>query len=376
MAEAGVNVPLLLRTVQTLRERFAVLRDLGPVAAVMEEWPRDPDQTAAPHSASPEDRLPFEVEGPPLRRTLGSVVDRDGRMDRVRYVWFGSDWPAISRITRLCRDANGFVPFVRRKYGLPENCGTTNAVARWIWTVFELAETSPPFTVLTLGGFSKEVFRWHDSGCGITESAIKAAGEGNPLLQIAGLFTGHGTFHPPRYWQLDDLVEASITVMDLIEVAIPSLAEEGGKGDPDADEGPEDTTRKGGRRRKRTAEGLNVDQWVAAMAAGDPSFRHLSEKQAQAYGDHLFAARTIGTCEIWTQMKAQLEAEKREAAERAEAELADRLGEDEDGNGLRLSSTKHGTGKQRATRKDLEHEREVAAFLRSKGEQPRKKQSE
>jgi hypothetical protein len=75
---------------------------------------------------------------------------------------------------------------------------------------------------------------------------------------------------------------------------------------------------------------------------------------------------------MWIQIKGQLEAEKREAADRAEAELADRRGEDEDGNGLRQSSTKHGAGKQRTNREDKEHERNVAAFLRSKGEQPRK----
>lgn len=381
MAGDGVNVPLLLRTAQTLRERFAVLRDLGPVVAVMEEDSRDqpPREESKPARDNPEE-LPFSVgEGPPPRRSLSAVLERGGRIEGTRRVWFGAENSALSRILRLCRDSNGFVPFVRREYGLPPDCGTTNPACRWIWTVFELAETRPPFTVLALGGGMGEVFRCGEFGCSVTESFIAAAEMSaagcNPFFDMVR----QQKFYPQRYWQLDDLVEASIAVMDLIEVAIPSLAEgaqaaasgstaEGpAKAGPDPEEGSEDTTRTVGRRRKRTAEGLSVDQWVAAMAAGDPSFRHLSEKQAEAYGGRSFAARTIGTCEIWIQMKAQLEAEKREVAERAEAELADRHGEDEDGNGLRQSSTKHGTGKQRATRKDLEHERDVAAFLRSKG---------
>jgi hypothetical protein len=75
-------------------------------------------------------------------------------------------------------------------------------------------------------------------------------------------------------------------------------------------------------------------------------------------------------------MKAQVEAEASEKAERAEAELADLRSEDEGIGGLRRSSTKYGVGKQRTTRKELEHERDVADFLRSKGGQPEKKRAE
>lgn len=388
MASDALRVPLLLRTVQTLRERFAALRDLGPVVAVMEETPRGPSE--GPNSnPGPPDELPFAVgDGQPPRRRLGAVVERDGQIAATRSLWFCAEDPTVSRILRLCRDANGFVPFVRRNYGLAPDCGTTNPQCRWIWTVFELAEIRPPFTVLALGGMG-EVFRSGDSGFSVAESFITAAEKSPGTIDPFFEMVRHQTFRPQRYWQLDDLAEASITVMDLIEVAIPSLAGSDGtqaadngstseglaETAPPADEGSEDTTRTGGRRHKRTVEGLSVNQWVAAMAAGDPSFRHLSEKQAEAYGSRQFAARTIGTCEIWIQMKAQLEAEKREAAERAEAELADRQGEDEDANGLRLSSTKHGTGKQRISREDLKHEREVDAFLRSKGGQPDKKRA-
>jgi hypothetical protein len=128
-----------------------------------------------------------------------------------------------------------------------------------------------------------------------------------------------------------------------------------------------------GRKHKRTVEDLNVGQWVAAMAAKDPSFRHLSQKAAAKLGP--FSARTIGKCELWIQMKAGIEAEAREAADKAAAELEDRDGQDEDANGLRRSSTKHGIGFQRVTPKDLKHERDVDAFFRAKGESARRKRA-
>jgi hypothetical protein len=108
------------------------------------------------------------------------------------------------------------------------------------------------------------------------------------------------------------------------------------------------------------------------MAAADPSFRHLSQKEAEKMGP--FAARTIGTCELWIQMKADLEAEAAEKAKRAKAELEDRLGEDDVG-GFRQSSTKHGTGFQRATREDAKHERAVEDFLRSQAGRPTNKRA-
>jgi hypothetical protein len=130
---------------------------------------------------------------------------------------------------------------------------------------------------------------------------------------------------------------------------------------------------KGGRKHKRTVEGLNVNEWVAAMAARDPSFRYLSQRAAAELGP--FSASGIGICELWIQMKTMVQNEALEAAERAKAELEDRRGEDEDVGGFRRSSTKHGVGIQRPTAGDLKDEREAAAFLRSKSGQTHKKRA-
>lgn len=121
-----------------------------------------------------------------------------------------------------------------------------------------------------------------------------------------------------------------------------------------------------GRKRKRTVEGMDVHQWLMAMAVKDPSIRYLSEREAKELGP--FSARGIGLSWVWKQWKRDLKAEAAEAAERAAAELANRYGEDEDAGGLRLSSTKHGIGIQRATAEDLEHERKVEDFLAKAGQ--------
>jgi hypothetical protein len=128
---------------------------------------------------------------------------------------------------------------------------------------------------------------------------------------------------------------------------------------------------KGGRRHKRTVEGLKVDQWVAAMAAANPSFRYFSQREAAKLGP--FSARCIGTCELWIQMKTMVRNEAREAAERAKDELANRYGEDEAVGGFRQSSTKHGIGIQRPTTEELENRRDAKDFLRSRARQSGKK---
>lgn len=256
MACADNRVPLLLRTAHTLRERFAALRPMGPMPAVMEEGPSDHhpnrDENGRP-------LLPFSVgDGFDLRWHGGANADSEGRPNLRRGVWlYGNrDGDGVGRLLRVCRDANGFVPLVRRKYGLPEKCGTTNAVYRWAWTVFELAEAEPPFTVLTLGRV-RGVFRCTEpQGFAVPERDIR---EGSPF---------RWTYGPPRYWQLDDFAEASIAVMDMIEVAIPSLDGEPEEEQPAGNEGPtaeggdedsEDTTKRNRRPRGPTTDERLVD---------------------------------------------------------------------------------------------------------------------
>ncbi len=88
MAEASVNGPLLLRTVQALRERFAALRSAGRVFAVMQESPRGGE---TPKDPKPKDSgleiPPFDTwEKSTLRWRGGSIVERGDRRDKDRAV--------------------------------------------------------------------------------------------------------------------------------------------------------------------------------------------------------------------------------------------------------------------------------------------------
>jgi hypothetical protein len=168
-------------------------------------------------------------------------------------------------------DASGFVSFVRRKYGLPEKVGASQPRTRWLWTVFELAEAEPAYTALSLG-IEGSVFRVTESAGRLgdrgmvadrflKEAEEKAKAHPGWKSMYAGL-----TFLPQRYWHLPDLVEASIAVVDMIEVAIPSLTEEPEEETPaggeepateGGDEGSEDTTKADrGRRGPTTDERL------------------------------------------------------------------------------------------------------------------------
>lgn len=368
MSCADNRVPLLLRTAQTLRERFAALRPMGPMPAVMEEGPGDHhpnrDENGRP-------LLPFSVgDGFDLRWHGGANVDSEGRPNLRRGVWlYGNrDRDGVGRLLQVCRDANGFVPLVRRKYGLPEKCGTTNAIYRWAWTVFELAEAEPPFTVLTLGRV-RGVFRCTEpQGFAVPERDIR---EGCPF---------RWTYGPPRYWQLDDFAEASIAVMDMIEVAIPSLDGEPEKERPAGNEGPtaeggdegsEDTTnRKRKGRPPKLLAGMTIDDWIGVLLSKDPNRRWHYSELAEELKCGESTARTnqryIDHIEAWETRDAAKAAAK---AKQAEDELASLYAEDEDGHGFRVSATKSGIGHQRLPpnelAKQLEHEAEVAKILAS-----------
>ena len=120
--------------------------------------------------------------------------------------------------------------------------------------------------------------------------------------------------------------------------------------------------RQRGRSRKRTVDNLDVHQWIAAQIVKDPGFRHLSQREAAKLSEGLFSARAIGTSPVWREMKRQLALEIREAGERASEEFEGRLGEDEDGHGMRVGR-KHALGRQRVSKKDRERYRAADAFI-------------
>ena len=216
--------PLLSRTALTLRGRFEALRPRGPIPALMAETPRG---HPLPSSDGQPPALPIcdPVGMPDARWIGGGLVGPEAAATVAREVWLAGDPDAGWAFLRVCRDANGFVQFLRHHCGLPEECGTRDEQSRWIWTVFEAAEREIPFTLLRLDGGG--VFRSNSGGYRAPEEQIAEAAKlpdspGDFVLSLL-----RQEFDPTRYWQLADLIEASITLMDVIEVAISS-SQDGG----------------------------------------------------------------------------------------------------------------------------------------------------
>lgn len=357
---------LLDRTLASIRSNFESLRRFDPIPALMAESP--PGHREEFGSGKSPVPPVSAFSHPNCRRLVSSSILEDGKPVLGRDLWVVASEPSVDRLKLAAEAAAGFTTVLRESVGIPKS-RADSALNHWFWTVFEVAAANPPYSVLRLKGGG--VFRMAVGGIvQASESELEAFNKrGAPSDPLEAAFLCR-PYSPVRYWELKDFVEASLWALDLVAVALPAVIERE-RGNPETSrEALLETveTPKTGRGHKRTVDGLNVDQWVAAMVAGDRGFRHLSQREAAELGT--FSARTIGESPIWKQMKADLETEAREKAERAEAELEDRQSEDEDANGLRPSSTKSGTGRQRTAPEDLEHERSVKAFLRSKGDKP------
>ena len=212
---------LLARTAQTLRGRFETLRLGGAIPALMAETPRE---HPLPLRSDSGPRLPiFEWKYQPAPRWVcGAMVILDRQHVANRDVWLGAELNVGQAIRRVCREAASFVPFIRRHCGLPEECGTNDLEAIWIWTVLELAAVGVPGSLLKLDG--RGVFRCAGSVVRATECDLARAALIPPTADDLVSQFLRMDFDPTRYWQLEDLVEASIQVMDVVEVAIASGA--------------------------------------------------------------------------------------------------------------------------------------------------------
>jgi hypothetical protein len=178
-----------------------------------------------PHQGDSGFTLPiFKWKYPPQPQWVcGSMKTLDGRHVANRDIWLGVELNASQAIRRVCREAARFAQFIRRHCGLPEDCGTSDLEATWDWTVLELAAVGVPGSLLRLeeGG----VFRCADDGVvWATEDELARAESIPPTANDLWSQIMRRNFDPTRYWLLEDLVEASVQVMDIVEVAIASGA--------------------------------------------------------------------------------------------------------------------------------------------------------
>lgn len=337
---ADPNPALLARTARTLRERFEALRPIAPISAILAESPLGHSHARTGPGNMPE--IPFETHKRCKPRWCGgSMVICDGQSTNSKELWVCCDAREWERISEICKAANPFVPLIRRTHGLPPDCGTTDPLNRWIWTVFSLAEVRVPYSLLALenGG----AFRFSESGGFISPEATLESVNENPTDFAAAILSAQ-TWSPVRYRQLADLIEASIMVMDLVEVAIVDGQT---AASPQPSEPPEPTAKKkGGRPHKRTVEGLDCNQWLAAVFAKNPADSQLSDAQLSKLSREQgpgWSASAIRQSDVRI---AQRNMDKAAAQEEYKARAADT--EEELGmNGIRLSKRKTATGQQR-----------------------------
>lgn len=205
---------LLARSLQTMRGRFESLRPDGPIQALMADAPSG-------YQIADRGGLPaaYWFGGQKPCRIWHSGVEKDDGPAITRSVWLIGEHSAVDRFERACVDAAGFAPAVRQHFGLPRLLGPYNAQSRWVWTVFELAERGVAFCPLRLVKnavfVAAETAPYIKAPEALVARAKASADPEGPDQILSAL-----EFAPARYWELSDLIEASVMAMDLAEVAI------------------------------------------------------------------------------------------------------------------------------------------------------------
>lgn len=205
---------LLARSLQTMRGRFESLRAGGPIPALMAEAP--PGHEVAGKGKTPPG---FSFGGRKPAMTRASTFLRDGQPTLFRWVWLMGEPAAVDKLNRACVDAAGFAPAIRAHSGLPRDSGAPKPEDQWTWTVFELAERGIPFSPLHLVNravvVATEAAPYMKAPQALVAHAKASPGHDGPDPMLSAL-----EFGPTRYWELADLVEASLMALDLFEVAV------------------------------------------------------------------------------------------------------------------------------------------------------------
>jgi hypothetical protein len=127
---------------------------------------------------------------------------------------------------------------------------------------------------------------------------------------------------------------------------------------------------KRGRPPKTTPEGWSCGQWLAATFAKHPEYRFKSDPELSELSEQMGRKFSSSAIRVSKVRKAQRARDLAEAEQKARV-AADDLGEDFGANGLRISTRKSGTGRQRrkkpgdqaAERADRAHDAAAKEFL-------------
>jgi len=270
-----ISPQLTARSLATLRGRFEALRGFGPMPAVMAEVPAGCD---------PEFKLSGGLPRPPIRHLdrddlhyLGGAavlcpdLVRDPLSAPVRHVWVACDPSAIDRLRHAFAAAARFAGGARALASLAAESGAGGDEPEWLWTLFEVAEKDLSSTPLRLRSGRVTVASGELHFAAHQVAAVRA----NPDRQD---FMAKGIRRaapaPTRYWEIDDVVEASLQLLDIAEAgALVPISTTAGKATPS--EGS--PSKRGGRPRKRFG-GLDLSEALIVLAKRDHQVAHMAAK--------------------------------------------------------------------------------------------------
>jgi len=207
------------------------------------------------------------------------------------------------------------------------------------------------------------------------ETQIAAARASPPGENFAALALRDVKTDPTRYWKIDDMVEALVQLLDIVELRVTQpalrLSEEPAAAVPTK-------ARRGGRGKVRI-RGQTLDEALATLASRDrrvieSKAAELVELLEESFGETC-SVRTIQQNDTYRNWGKLLEEARMASASELKGEQdGSPSGDGRDRYDLgadRLESTRPGrtatAGRQRQTRKEIEDERETRAFLAQAG---------
>lgn len=273
---------LLLRTVDSLRSNFESLRRFDPIPALMAESPPGHTKDFVISRGCPTPPVhPWGASG--VRWLGGSTVFEDEKPVASRNLWAAGPRSATTRLTLAAEASAGFAPILRETVGISKYSRASSPRDQWLWTVFEVAAAEPPYSVLRLKGGG--VFRMADGGVvRALESQLEEIGTDGPPAESLAAALLQRDFSPVRYWELKDVVEASLWALDLVAVALPAAIdrERGREGAPAAN--------RLGEPEGATPRGLTTCERLRMLHTEDPDFaesatvRELADKIKRSTG--------------------------------------------------------------------------------------------
>jgi hypothetical protein len=368
--------PLFFPNLTSLRSRLEALRHGPPMPGLMAEVPAGHVSPFDERVKTPE-QIVAHLSPSKARELVGAAVLLPGQpvgelSAARRFVWVAGKSVRVYRFKDVCHAGAMFAPVAREAAGLPPHPDSRCESVALLWALFEVAERRVQGSPLQLRGGGVTVAR---GLLHFQETQIAAARTSPPGENFAALALRDVKTDPTRYWKIDDMVEALVQLLDIVESRVtqpaPRLSEEPAAAVPTE-------ARRGGRGEVRI-RGQTLDEALATLASRDRRVIELKaaklvELLEESFGETC-SVRTIQQNDTYRNWGNLLKETRMASA----SELKGKQDGSPSGDGRdrydlgadRLESTRPGrtatAGRQRQTRKEIEDERKTRAFLAQAG---------